>query len=320
MASLLSFRPTRAVELLDPHSEACPLSLRDVLGAGRARLPLVRAPAAGVARAALVAAKLGRSALGLSLPPGTDPRAWFRAVAAAADEIAPRLPLFLSGEVAVPGASESDVERAFQEVWTLVDGGLTHVAVDLHAVPAAGRAEALARVADPAREREIAVELLLPLRRGLPVPALAAELLEELEARALAPDLAGARFPLPRDEEDERAQARLLAELCGGIAGTPVLRRGPLTPGLLGALADVPLRGCEDGGAAQAAAARALEPGAGAEPAPALARRGRPLPPEIGDRPEALAYVEVAALVEGLGAAGSAGEVAEAILARAAEE
>jgi hypothetical protein len=315
---ILAFRPASVVRRLAQRNEACPLSLRDVLAAVAPLpicLPLVRAPSPGVARAALVAAKELGSALGLALPAGARPEPWFEALARAADEIAPRLPIFLSGEVVLQGGSDGEVEVARREAWRLVEGGITHLAFDLGGLPEADRAPALRRAAEAALERAICVDCLVPLQGGLPSAPRAAALLEELAEMGVKPDLASARLPLPRDPEEERSQARLLVEICGWIDGTPLLRRGPVTTGLLATLAGSPLRVCEDGGAALVAAARALGREPDADAGPPLAVASRELPPEIGDRPEAMAYAETAAFLEALAAEGSAVEVAEALVA-----
>lgn len=318
---ILAWRPGSVVERLVPRSQACPLSLRDVLaglGPYGFRLPIVRAPVAGVARAALVAAAQWGTAVAVALPAGAPPEPWFESVALAADEVAPRLPICLSGEVAVPGGSEKDLEKARSWAWRLVEGGITHLVVDLEALPLPDWARALERVGEPARERELGLDLILPRDKGLPSPPRAAALVEELRAAGLAPDAASARCPLPGSEAEERAQERLLSDLCGWLEGTPVLRRGPVTPGLAARLGASPVKGCEDGGAAHAAACRAMgieaPPGAG----PALGRQ-RALPAEIGDRPEALAYVEIATLLEAMCDQGSAREIAE-VLQRRSEE
>lgn len=319
---ILAWRPTSAVERLAPRSQACPLSLRDVLaglGPYGMRLPIVLAPLAGVARAALLAAVQWRTALAVALPPGAAPEPWFEAVTRAADEVAPRLPICLSGEVRVPGGSEEELERACALSWRLVEGGITHLAVDLEALPLGEWTRALERVGEPARERELGLDLVLPRERGLPSPARAAALVEELHAAGLAPDAASARCPLPRSEAEEHAQERLLIELCGWIEGTPVLRRGPVTPGLMARLGASPIKGCEDGGAAHAAACHAMGIEAPPDAGPALGTRRLALPPEIGDRPEALAYAETTALLDGLCAQGSALEIA-AVLQQRTEE
>lgn len=319
---ILTWRPTSAVERLAPRSQACPLALRDVLaglGPYGLRLPIVLAPVAGVARAALVAAVQWRSALAVALPPGVRPESWFEAVTRAADEVAPRLPICLSGEVTVSGGSEEELQRACARAWRLVDSGITHLSVDLEALPLPDWARVLERVGEPARERELGLDLVLPREQGLPSPPRAAALIEELHAAGLAPDAASARCPLPGSEAEESAQERLLIDLCGWIEGTPVLRRGPVTPGLVARLGASPLKGCEDGGAAHAAACRAMGMEAPPDAGPALGTGRRAPPPEIGDRPEALAYAETAALLEGLCAQGSALEVA-AVLQQRTEE
>jgi hypothetical protein len=298
------------------------VSLRDLVAARVAAagpFPMVRAPTLGVARAALVAAVELGSAVGLELPAGARPEPWFAAVVRAADEFAPRLPLVLTGTVSLGAGTDEEVERARREAFLLVEAGLTHLVLDLGGVPEGGRAAALARAAQAAREREIGVEGLLPLEGGQAAPGPAAALVEELAESGLTLDAAGARFPLPRGAGEERAQARLLADLCGWIEGTPVVRRGPVTPGLLDLLAGSPLTGCDDGGAAQAAAARALGESPPGE-VPPLARAGeRRVPPEMGDRAEAMAYEEAAAFIEGLGLAGSAGALAESLRAQLEE-
>ncbi|HEU4385188.1 MAG TPA: hypothetical protein VFR85_17015 [Anaeromyxobacteraceae bacterium] len=318
----LAFRPATVVARLPPRSAACPLSLRDLAAvrvAAGGPFPLVMAPAPEVARAALVAAAELSAAIGLELPEGERPDHWFAAVVRAADEFAPRLPVVLSATVALGAGSDGEVERARREAFRLVEAGLTHLVLDLSAVPEGGRVAAVARAAQAAREREIGVEGILPLESGRATPGPAAALLEELAESGLSLDAVGAHFPLPRSAVEERGQARQLAELCGWAEGTPVIRRGPVTSGLLEVLAASPLLACEDGGAAAAAAARAAgRPGEGE--APPLARPGeRPAPPEMGDRPEALAYEEVAALVERLGRRGSSAAVAASLRARLEE-
>lgn len=308
----LAFRPPTALARLPAGSAACPVSLRHLLSAGAAAagpFPLVRAPTPETARAALVAAREMGSAIGLELPAGRPPEPWFDAVARAADQFAPRLPVVLSGAVSLGSGSDEEVERARREAFRLVEAGLTHVVVDLIGVPEGIRAGALAHAAQAAQEREIGVEGLLPLAAGLPAAERAAAMVAELAESGLSLDAAGARFPLPRGIEEEHEQARLAAELCGWLQGTPVVRRGPVTPGLLELLVGSPLAGCEDGGAALAAAGR----GAG-RPAPPGARRAG-----AGDLGEALAYEVVAAFLEGLGLAGSAAALGDSLRARIEE-
>ncbi len=320
VAPILSFRPANVVHRLAPRSEACPLSLRDVLaGAGPGLLPLVRAATPGVARAALVAAKQARSALGLALPRSAPAENWFAAVVREADELAPRLPIFLSAEVAAIGGSDEELERSAAEAWRLVESGVTHLAVDVQAVPPERRAEAVRRLAQPALERELGLDLVLPQEDGRPSAGAAAILLEDLFEQGVSPDLASGRWTLPGSVAEARAQARQLVDLCGWIDPVPVLRRGLVSPPLLAELAGTPVRICEDGGAAQAAARRVLGLPPEGEEAPQLASGSGELPPEIGDRPEALAYWETLAFLEGLGAPGSATRILGELERRLAE-
>ncbi|MGB8930950.1 MAG: hypothetical protein WCC48_06835, partial [Anaeromyxobacteraceae bacterium] len=97
------------------------------------------------------------------------------------------------------------------------------------------------------------------------------------------------------------------------------LRRGPVTPALLDELSRSPVRGCEDGGAAAVAGIavipweRLQQQPDGETRAPALDRAAEELSRDAADRLEARAYVEVASLIEQLGAAGSGLALAEAL-------
>jgi hypothetical protein len=144
MASLLAFRPASAVHRLAPRNEACPLSLREVargLPEGAPPTLIVAAPHPAIARAALMAAKGARAAVGIALPGGAEPGPWFAAVAQAADDLAPRLPFFACADVAVGGGDDAAIDAAFTAAHRLVEAGVTHLAVDVAAVPLARRAE-----------------------------------------------------------------------------------------------------------------------------------------------------------------------------------
>jgi hypothetical protein len=309
VSRILAFRPARVVERLEPRNAACALSPRDLLPVAAALevvLPVVRAPIAGVARGALVAAKEKASAIGLALPPAVPAEAWFDAVMHAADELAAGLPIFLVAEVAVDGDGALEVERAVHEAWRLVDAGITHLSLDATAVAPAERARVLAEVAAPALERELGLDVVLPLgeavRRG-------GALVDGLRALRVTPDLVGVRCPAPADDEEVRAQLAVLRRAADAL-GVALLRRGPTTPALLAALAGGPVRACDDGAAA---ATRALELVPDDEAAGAAGRRESPLeraagglPESAADRLEARAYVETVDLVERLGASGSA--------------
>jgi hypothetical protein len=306
---------------LAPSNGACPLSLRDLLRAAAdlpVVLPVVRAPIAGVARGALVAAREARSAIGLALPAGAPPEAWFDAVTRAAGEVASGLPIFLSAEIALEGAAQAQVERASHAAWRLVEAGVTHLAVDAGAVAAAERAAAVEEVARVAVERGICVDLVVAPADGLPPPAEVAAALDALAARGAAPDLVSVRCPAPASAEEARGQVRHLVAICAALGGVPVMRRGETVREIYDALAGSPVKACDDGGVA-AGAATAMIPWELLGPAPeerresAVELAARELSPEGADRLEARAYVEVAEQVERLGAGGSGLALARAL-------
>ncbi|WP_242393545.1 hypothetical protein [Anaeromyxobacter oryzisoli] len=359
LSRILAFRPASVVERLAPRSDACPISLRDLLGpaaALRLVLPVVggppagggraaggrahgpaprraravgRAPCAGGAPAALVAAKEHRSAIGLALPHGALPEPWFEAVTRAADEVAAGLPIFLSADVVVEGEGAAEVERASHEAWRLVDAGMTHLAVDAGAVAPAERGRVLAEVAAGPVERGLGLECVLPLEEGPDGAARAGALVEELTRRGAPPDVVSVRCPEPSSAGEARLQAAALARVCAAAAGVPVMRRGPVTPALLELLRGSPVKACDDGGRA-AANALSLIPWAlissGAGPAGAgpedhetttrasrLERAAAELSDGAAERLEARAYVEVSGFLEALGAPGSAVRMARAL-------
>ncbi len=316
--SLLALRPVSAVHRLDARSEACPLSLREIVHAlegRRATLPLVAAPLAVVARGALFAAREAGAVLGLALPPGSAPEPWFAAVTRAADELAPRLPFFLSAEVRVED-SEIGLERAFAAAHRLVEAGLTHLGIDVSAVALPRRAQAAAQVAGFASEREIAVDAVLPSPHGDLDPELAIAFLEEFEGWGVRADVVSVRLPAAGDEAQARAQLGALEALGLALGGRAVLRRGPLSPALVASVAGSALRLCEDGGRALAAAMGAI-PDALRAAAVGEAPRGQlALPEAVSDRLEALVYAEVASLVDRLGARGTVAGLAAAIAGR----
>jgi len=313
LSPVLAFRPARVVARLEPRSAACLLSSKDLVRAAaalRLTLPLVRAPTPGVARAALVAAKQLQSVLGLSLPAGAPPEAWFQAVVQAADEVAAGLPIFLAGEVRVLGGRDAEVEEAFKAAWALTDAGLTHLTLDLAGVPPEARAEVLARVAAPALENGLGLDCVVARGGSLE----AGLLFGDLARNQTMPDLASLPLEAPASDQAVEAQVRELLALCAALAGTPVLRRGPVTPGLLRSLAGSPVAACDDGGAAAEVALLALEVAAGDGDAPSreapLARAEAALGRDALALLEARAYGEVLDFLERLGTSGSALRVA----------
>jgi hypothetical protein len=296
----LAFRPAGVLKRLRGGSRACPLSLRDVAGAllaEPAQLPLVLEGGQVVLRAALVAAKESGSVLGIALPAGVAPERWFDAVVAAADPIAPGLPLLLSAPVRLLPGEGTEAVRARRLVHRLVGAGVTHLVLDLDPLPAEERAEEAARAADPALELGLGVEVLLPAPPGgLPEPEEAFALLAELESLGASPDLAGVRCPAPDGDAGAAAQAEHLAALAEAASGVALCRRGPGAADVARRLPAGRLRAWDDGGEAARAAA-----GAPDEPIA-----------------EARAYAAVAAFLDAVAAGGSS-EVLGAALARARE-
>jgi hypothetical protein len=315
-SKILAFRPAVVVDRLAPRNDACPLSLRDLLAAADAAhcvLPIIRAPIGGVARAALVAASEANSALGLALPAGSPPEQWFEAVTSAADEFAGGLPIFLSAEVALEGSTPADLERGEHEAYRLVDAGITHLAIDVRAVPADQRARTFAAVAAHAVERGCCVDCLVALEDS------PRALFAELEQLRAMPEVVSVRCPGVVEPLEARAQVVRLVRLCAELSGVPVLRRGPVTPSLVEELARSPIRGCEDGGAAAMAGIAVIPwnlidaPTEEDSRSPALVRAAEELSRDAADRLEARVYVEVASFIERLGAAGSGRKLSDAL-------
>lgn len=321
---ILAFRPASVVERLGPHSAACPISTRELLGPAAEVgivLPLVRAPIGAVARGVLVAAKELQSVLGLALPAGAPPEPWFEAVTGAADEVAAGLPLFLSAEVVVAGEGATQVERAFHEAWRLVGAGLTHLAIDVAAVSPGERGRVIGELAEAGIEQGICVEVVVPLEEGAQAGPRAARVFEELARRGTPADVASVRCPAPADRDEARLQAAALARIAQALAGVPLMRRGPVTSELLALLRGSPLRACEDGGAASARALKALPavpPAAEGEETreSALERAAAKLAAEEAERVEARAYVDGLEFIEALGGQGSAPALTQALTRR----
>jgi hypothetical protein len=325
VSRLLAFRPPSVVDRLDPRSQACILSTRELLGPAAELgvvLPLVRAPVAAVARAVLVAAKELQSAVGLALPAGAPPEPWFDAVARAADEVAAGLPVFLAGEVVVEGEDGIQVERAFLEAWRLVDAGLTHVAIDVAAIAAGERGRVAGEIAQAGADRGTCIEVVVPLAEGAQSGPRGAAMLDELARGGAPADLASVRCGAPEGPEEARLQAAAVAHVLRALGGVPGMRRGAVTPAVLDLLRGSPVRVCEDGGAAAARAlgllprdvlrrdeeARARES--------ALEQAAARLSPAESERLEALAYVEAVDFLERLGGGGSGPALARALAQR----
>jgi hypothetical protein len=168
-------------------------------------------------------------------------------------------------------------------------------------------------VAAPALERGLGLDCVVAPGQE----AAARPLFAELARQGAAPDMASLRCEAPESAAEARSQVKDLLTLCAALAGTPVLRRGPVTPELLGSLKGSPVAGCEDGGAAAAAAVLVIPyaprppdegrgEGALAKAEAALSEAGRA-------RLETRAYLEVLDFLERLGATGSATRLVRAL-------
>lgn len=322
VSRILAFRPATVVARLDPRSGACPVSTRELLGPSGALglvLPVIRAPIAAVARGALVAAKELQASVGLALPAGGAPEAWFAAVARAADEVAAGLPIFLCGEVRVEGEGGTQVERAVAEAWRLVRAGVTHLAVDASSAAAGERGRVVGEVVAAAVEHGACIDVVVPLADGAQAGRRAAAVLDELARLGAPADLASVRCLPPADDGEARLQAAALARICQALKGVPVMRRGPVTTALLDLLRGSPVRACEDGGAAASRALGLLPDGARAtgdgretreDP---LERAAAGLEADVAERLEARAYVDALDFLERIGAAGSGQALSRAL-------
>ncbi len=329
LSRILAFRPASVVDRLGPGSAACPLSTRELLAPARELglvLPAIQAPVAAVARGALVAAAELQSALGLALPPGVAPEPWFDAVAEAADEVAARVPLFLSAEVIVAGEAASQVERAFHEAWRLVSAGLTHLAIDATAVAPGERGRVIGEIAEAGTEHGICVDVVVPLAEGARARGRLSAMLEEIAGRGAPADVVSLRCPVPAGAEEARLQAAALARVCQSLGEVQVMRRGAATSAALEALRGTPVRVCEDGGAAAARAVEAIPPelvqaeaGGDETRSTALERAVARLSGEAAERLEARAYVDALDFMERLGTRGSAPALARALEQRLEE-
>lgn len=325
LSRVLAFRPASVLNRLPARSDACPLSLRDILAAaGELKLPSFEVGRPDVVRAVLVAAKVFRCTVGLSIPRGLEPEPWFQTVVRTADEIAAALPIFLSAEVSLDGESTVAMERGTREVWRLVEAGLTHLAVDVGGVSPEERGRVLAELAAPLQERGLGFDCAIGLGEqgaGRRVVAL----LEELGRRGVPADAVSVRCPAPPEPEPARTQLGALDRLSEALQGVPVLRRGPVSPALLAALSGSRLRGCSDGGSAAGNAGMPEdESSAGPEAAERRARwRDRALAllgPGESERLEAHTFMAAAEFIEALGGDQSASAVARELERRQSED
>jgi hypothetical protein len=318
ISPVLAFRPAVVKGRLPAGSDACPLSSKDVLRATGTPLAFVTAPDHGVARAALVAAKVLHATVGLTLPPDVAPDRWFAGVVRAADELAAGLPVVLAAEVVVEGEGGPPVDRAAAAVWRLLDAGITHLGFQVDTVAVEERGRVLAELIAPVLERGVGVECVLPLSDDAASARQAVALVAELSGRDTPLDAAGVRCAAPRDVEAARAQVGALTRLAEALGEVSVIRRGPSSPALFPVLVGAPVWGCDDGGAVAAAAG--VQEERGDESARWRARAEAALGPAALERLEARAFVATAELVEALRGARSAVALVRALERRLAED
>jgi hypothetical protein len=327
LSPIFAFRPARAAERLGRRNEACPLAPGELVGPAAGLgviLPVVRASAAPVARGALVAAKELHAPLGLAVPAGArDPGRWFDEVTGAADEVAAGLPIFLSGEVVVAGEGGPQLERAREQVWALLDAGVTHVALDATAIAPAQQGRVLADLAAPILERGVALDVVVELAGLVPRAARSVAIVDELRRVGVVPALVSARCPAVEDASGAREQVGLLDRLSDALRGVPLMRRGPVSEALLGELTQGRVALLDDGGAAEARAEAAIPdhldlhaPGPRGESRVALAAEA--LLGDDLDRLEAWAYLETFGLLERLGLRDAATRIARSLERRLA--
>lgn len=305
--ALLRHRPVNAVHCLDPGSEACPLSLRLLVRSpalARCRLPIVIAPIGPIAKGALLAAREARAVIGFSPGPGTATRRWFAMLARAAEEVAPRSPFFVSADLEIE-ASDQGVERSVELVHELIGAGVTHIGVDASAVPTERRAQVVRQVASAIADHEIAVDCIVPTRDGNFDEEYVASFVEEFEGWGIRADLLSGRFPAPESQREAAGQIERLYSLSVIGGDRPIVRRGPLSSHVVERLGGSHVRVFEDGARALAAGLRAI-PSEIRSSSRTAGRGAIELPLGVEEKAEALAYGEVASLLERTGATGSA--------------
>jgi len=317
-ARLLALRPVGAAQHLPRGSPACPVSSRGWLRASERRgpLPIFRVAYPALFEAALVAAREADAFVALALPPQLEPERWFAAVAAAAAELAPGLPIVLAGEVRI-GPGPAGAERAVRDAHRLVEAGLTHLCIDVAGLPVAERARMAAAAAGFAAERELGIECLLPTPAGeTPAADDAHAFAEELRGWGLEPDALSVRGAPASTPAAAAAQAQALAAVAAALAPLALIRRGPLSEALLLAAASAGLAALEDGDRLGAAVGRTLADDARIALEGTFSRgtgSGAAVAPG-GERLAALAFAEAAAVLERLGAVDSAAAAAAALL------
>ncbi len=332
---LLTFRPPNVVARLGPRSRVPLLHPRELTAALRGGAPLACVPVLrpGALPGLLRAARLEDAVLGLALLHPLAERAapdrFVASVRAAAEEGAHALPLFLqAGPLPVLG----DAPALSAGLFRCVDAGFTLVSLDVRRL-GEGAAAAVEAVAGPVVERELGLEVALPLGgTAPPVDALRRQL-DALVARRVLPhfvrvDAGVVRGPggvsVPWVERLREVVSDYGALLTGADEGAPGregaepwLRAGVGKLELSGpftrvALADLPAE--ERTALAERATALGLSM---AELLVVLGERLSPLTEAQGLRLEAGSFAEPEELLLALGLSGSARRVVDVLTARA---
>lgn len=345
LEQLLTFRPANVVARLGPRSRVPLLGARELAQAleGRAPLLAVPVPRREVLPGLLRAARFQEAVLGLALPHPLAgrgaPERFVEAVRVAAEEAEHALPLFLqAGPLPVPAGDSEALAGAASGVYGCLEAGFTLVSLDASRLGEDAPAR-VAQLAAPVVERELALEVALPLTAPPPSPdALRAQLDALAQARVRpqflrvdARQVRGAAFGGATSGEVEPSWVEPLREVAAGYgaqltgvdpAGEGASAASPwravgvgkleLPAGVMrAALASLPPE------ARGAVEARASDLGLGA--AEVLVLLGEQLPPlSAGEalRLEACAFAEVQELLQRLGLGGSARRVGAALAAR----
>jgi len=177
---VLTLRPANAVARLGQKSRLPLLSPQELLRAlagAPVALPCVPVRAKAAVPGLLAAARAEDAVLGLACShPLADRGATERflaAVKAAAEEAEHSRPLFLqAGPVRVSKPKPEGVKLQQEAIYRLVDDGFSMVSLDVSRLEAAAAVEVVHTLSAPLRERELPLELTLPLpRREFETPA-----------------------------------------------------------------------------------------------------------------------------------------------------
>ncbi|MBI3183820.1 MAG: hypothetical protein HYZ28_16910 [Myxococcales bacterium] len=334
LGKLLALRPTNAVARLGQASALPLLNPGDLTRAlGEPPAALLCVPV--VARAALGglfrAARLADAVLGISAPftPADRDGAarLFGEMIEAAEATGHQRPIFAqAGPIRVSQASAENVGALEEAAFRFVDAGFTLLSVDASRLAPEAAAQACARIAQPALERELPVELALPrvARSGSALE----EWLEALRAERLPPRylrVEASSLVLGGGPEGEAApdfdRIRELALVAAGQGAALTLEDDGAVPfRLAGSLVEAGVRKLDAAEVFARIAAQVL-PGKDREKLSSKARAAQlplsdllalvwaalsELPAPAAERIEAMSFFEAEGWLEALGGAGSA--------------